>query len=99
MDKMLSAMCLALFLSTLPYAAGHSLRYARCPRVDAMEGFEIDKFLGSWYVIGVYSVINSCITLDYAQTSPGRLKISQGRQLAVVDAANVSHTSNYAGEA
>jgi len=80
-------------------ALGHTLAFRRCPSVRGVQDFDVEKFAGKWFVIEVYSVVNSCITLEYEPQEEGKVKISQGRQLTAVDALGVDHTTNYVGRA
>lgn len=88
-------------LLLLGWADCHSLGWGNCANIKGMASFDKTQYVGKWYINEVFSAINTCMTLTFEEKAgvDNELKMSQGRQLAVVDAVGVDHTSNYAGTA
>jgi len=50
---------------------GHVFKLGSCPRVEAVESFDYDKFLGPWYVIEKFDTSSSCMMYEFAKRGDG----------------------------
>ncbi|KAF2348293.1 Lipocalin/cytosolic fatty-acid binding domain, partial [Trinorchestia longiramus] len=96
-SKMVSVV--ALVLLALGISDAHKLGLGPCQDVTPMQGFDVSKFYGRWYINEVFEAVNTCMTLDFEEKTDNsnEIKASQGRQISPLDAINVKHTTNYAG--
>ncbi|XP_042890890.1 uncharacterized protein LOC122265578 [Penaeus japonicus] len=77
-------------------AWAHTLHLGRtCPEVTPFQNLSVDKILGEWYVIHMFSDIvdNTCLVWNMTRgTEPDTIVLKETRQLAVLDVFNVNHT-------
>jgi len=97
---MASYLALAIMLSTLAaLASGHSYHLGSCPVVEPMAGFDMNAFLGKWYVIQKTSTGSRCLTNNYTVDAdhPGHFNLEQVSQHPVLGLTNVDHLYRYTG--
>lgn len=56
---------------------GHVYNFGKCPTVQPQSKFEMDKFLGMWYVIEKTSTSSECVRYNFTKTDDGHLQIEQ----------------------
>lgn len=79
-------------------AAAHTMHLGKCPVVEPMPGFEMNKLLGVWYVIQKTSTGSSCITYNFTKTSePGTYELEQVSQHLVLGLTPLKHDYRYTG--
>ncbi|XP_014606191.1 PREDICTED: apolipoprotein D-like [Polistes canadensis] len=84
--------CLAL-------AKAHSYHMGSCPIVEPMHGFQMNRFLGIWYVIQKTSTASKCITYNYTRgEEPGEYLITQESDHPVLGLTPLKHEYHYTGE-
>jgi lipocalin len=63
-----------------------------------MDNFDMNKFLGRWYVIQKFSTASSCWTYDFIRNSTdGSLKIVQSRDHVILDTIGFDNNYRYTG--
>lgn len=78
---------------------GHSVKNGACPtEVEVQHNFDLDKFLGVWYVIQKTSTSSSCMKLNITRTQDGVIKIYEFSRTFPLQMIRVDHTTIYAGE-
>ncbi|XP_015593139.1 apolipoprotein D isoform X2 [Cephus cinctus] len=78
---------------------GHSYHLGACPVVEPMQGFQMNKFLGVWYVIQKTSTASKCITYNYTRgEEPGEYVITQDSDHPVIGLTPLKHEYHYTGE-
>jgi len=85
-----------LLFTWLTCAQCHTYYLGSCPTVEPMTGFDMDKFLGRWYVIQKFSTASSCWTYDFVKEN-GTLKIVQGRDHVLLDTIGYDNNYRYTG--
>lgn len=50
MSPLIKLSCLLVFVNCAYGASFHKFHSGECPQIDSMPGFNIDKFLGTWFV-------------------------------------------------
>lgn len=84
--------CLAL-------ARSHSYHMGGCPIVEPIQGFQMNRFLGIWYVIQKTSTASKCITYNYTRgDEPGEYLITQDSDHPVLGLTPLKHEYHYTGE-
>ncbi|XP_068086586.1 apolipoprotein D [Anabrus simplex] len=77
-------------LAALHTVAGHSYHKGQCRSVQPMHEFDMDKFLGRWYVLQKTSTKVRCLVNEF---SPGRLQ-----QTMIFGIPGVNNVVRYQGE-
>lgn len=85
-----------LLVAWLTCVQCHTYYLGSCPTVEPLAGFDLDKFLGRWYVIQKFSTASSCWTYDFIKEN-GTLKIVQGRDHVLLDTVGYDNNYRYTG--
>ncbi|XP_020287259.1 apolipoprotein D-like [Pseudomyrmex gracilis] len=84
--------CLAL-------AQAHTYHMGACPIVEPMQGFQMNRFLGLWYVVQKTSTGSKCITYNYTRgEEPGEYVITQDSDHLILGLTPLKHEYHYTGE-
>jgi len=75
---------------------GHTMGLGSCPRVEPLKDFDMDKFMGEWYVIEKFSTASSCMKYNFTKED-GKLRLVQTRQHFILDTIGVDHVYTYTG--
>lgn len=90
--------CLVL-AACFAYAQAHTYHMGTCPIVEPMQGFQINRFLGLWYVIQKTSTGSKCITYNYTRgEEPGEYVITQDSDHLILGLTPLKHEYHYTGE-
>jgi len=89
-------LCLFVVVA-IPSALCHTMGLGSCPVMDPMPNFDINKFMGQWYVIEKFSTASSCMTYNFSRGDDGKLRIAQSRQHFLLDSIGVDHKYLYTG--
>ncbi|XP_012141143.2 apolipoprotein D isoform X2 [Megachile rotundata] len=97
--------CLIFLAGCFVFAKAHTYHMGGCPIVEPMQGFQMSRFLGVWYVIQKTSTASKCITYNYTRgEEPGEYVITQDSDHPMLGVAgSASHVvfltdyDNYAG--
>lgn len=93
----LLAICAIVCGLAMP-SAGHTYKTGECPTVEPMSGFEMQKFLGVWYVIQKTGTASTCVIYNITKSDePGEYAIEQLSQKAALSIAPISHEYSYTG--
>ncbi|OXA45521.1 apolipoprotein D [Folsomia candida] len=85
-------------VSTLfAFSDAHTMGLGSCPRVEPLKDFNMDKFLGEWYVIQKFATSSSCMKYNFTQGTDGKLRLVQTRQHFLLDTIGVDHIYTYTG--
>jgi len=77
---------------------GHTYYLGACPQVEPMDNFDMNKFLGRWYVIQKFSAASSCWTYDFIRNATdGSLRVVQSRDHVVLDTIGLDNNYRYVG--
>ncbi|XP_033212924.1 apolipoprotein D-like isoform X1 [Belonocnema kinseyi] len=77
----------------------HSYHLGVCPVVEPIQGFQMSRFLGVWYVIQKTSTASKCITYNYTRgEEPGEYVITQDSDVPVLGLTPLKHEYHYTGE-
>ncbi|KAI4493147.1 hypothetical protein M0802_009564 [Mischocyttarus mexicanus] len=91
-------LCIAL-AGCLSLVKAHSYHMGSCPLVEPMYGFQMNRFLGIWYVIQKTSTASKCITYNYTRgEEPGEYLITQDSDHPVLGLTPLKHEYHYTGE-
>ncbi|XP_011503496.1 PREDICTED: apolipoprotein D-like [Ceratosolen solmsi marchali] len=83
--------CIALAMT-------HSYHLGTCPIVEPMSGFQMNKFLGEWYVIQKTSTASKCISYNYTRgEEPGEYIITQDSDIPILGLTSLKHEYHYTG--
>ncbi|XP_011637689.1 apolipoprotein D-like [Pogonomyrmex barbatus] len=90
--------CLVL-AGCLAFAQAHTYHMGPCPIVEPMQGFQMSKFLGLWYVIQKTSTGSKCITYNYTRgEEPGEYVITQDSDHLILGLTPLKHEYHYTGQ-
>lgn len=96
---MKSLIVFALLASLLTITNGHSYHMGACPIVEPLQGFQMSRFLGYWYVIQKTSTASKCIGYNYTRgEEPGEYLIIQDSNHPVLGLTPLKHEYHYTGE-
>ncbi|PSN46512.1 hypothetical protein C0J52_09036 [Blattella germanica] len=88
----------ATVLATLSTVSGHSYHMGNCPSVDSQESFDMNRFLGKWYVIQKTSTGSKCLTNIYEKTNEtGKYIIRQASEHLLLGLTSLNHEYTYEG--
>lgn len=77
----------------------HTYHMGMCPIVEPMQGFQMNKFLGVWYVIRKTSTASKCITYNYTRgEEPGEYVITQDSDHPILGLTPLKHEYHYTGD-
>ncbi|XP_066594575.1 apolipoprotein D-like [Prorops nasuta] len=80
-------------------ANAHSYHLGACPIIEPLQGFQMSRFLGVWYVIQKTSTASKCITYNYTRgEEPGEYTITQDSDHPVLGLTPLKHEYHYTGE-
>ncbi|CAL1674436.1 unnamed protein product [Lasius platythorax] len=83
----------------LAFAQAHTYHMGACPVVEPMQGFQMNRFLGLWYVIQKTSTGSKCITYNYTRgEEPGEYVITQDSDHLILGLTPLKHEYHYTGE-
>ncbi|CAL7939111.1 unnamed protein product [Xylocopa violacea] len=90
---------LAFLLGCIAFARSHTYHMGVCPIVEPMQGFQMNKFLGIWYVIQKTATASKCITYNYTRgEEPGEYIITQDSDHPILGLTPLKHEYHYIGE-
>ncbi|XP_053985808.1 apolipoprotein D-like [Hylaeus anthracinus] len=90
---------LLLLVGCVVFAKAHTYHMGACPIVEPMQGFQMNRFLGIWYVIQKTSTASKCITYNYTRgEEPGEYVITQDSDHPVLGLTPLKHEYHYTGE-
>ncbi|XP_046405552.1 apolipoprotein D-like [Ischnura elegans] len=93
--KMISVVVLFAVLHT---AWSHTYHLGSCPQIEAMPNFQMNKFLGKWYVIQKTSTASKCIYYNFTTgEEPGEYRVIQASEHFLLGLTNVDHAYVYTG--
>jgi len=78
-------------------ATAHTMGLGSCPKVEPLKDFNMEKFMGEWYVIQKFATSSSCMKYNFTQGSDGKMRLIQTRQHFILDTIGVDHTYTYTG--
>lgn len=94
----MSLKVLSFLLAFVAGTYGHTYHLGACPVVEPMQGFEMNKMLGVWYVIQKTSTASHCITYNFTKTDePGRYELEQLSQHFILGLTPLKHDYRYKG--
>jgi len=97
-SALMLAVVLAAFASVvLPGTDAHTMGLGNCPRVQWVRDFDVDKFLGEWYVIQKFATQSSCMKYNFTRGADNKLRVVQTKQHFVLDKIGVDHIYTYTG--
>ncbi|XP_043289402.1 apolipoprotein D-like [Venturia canescens] len=97
-NMIFSVFC-GILAGCLAFANAHSYHMGACPIVEPMQGFQMSRFLGSWYVIQKTSTASKCVSYNYTRgEEPGEFLISQVSNHPILGLTPVDHEYHYTGE-
>lgn len=92
------AIC-ALVCGLVTLSNGHTYKTGECPTVEPMSGFNMQQFLGVWYVIQKTSTASNCVIYNITKTDePGEYAIEQVSQKAPLSITPIKHEYSYTGK-
>lgn len=79
---------------------GHTYHLGDCPNVEPAPNFDINKFLGKWYVIQKTSTGSACLVNNYNADPehPGKFKIEQVSEHLILGLTSYDHKYHYTGD-
>ncbi|XP_017754274.1 PREDICTED: apolipoprotein D-like [Eufriesea mexicana] len=90
---------LIFLLGCFVLSRAHTYHMGGCPLVEPMQGFQMSKFLGVWYVIQKTSTASKCITYNYTRgEEPGEYIIAQDSDHPILGLTPLKHEYHYIGE-
>ncbi|XP_015794744.1 apolipoprotein D [Tetranychus urticae] len=66
-----------ILLTLLSSSYGHILRMGDCPDVEVMRNFDMDKFLGKWFVLQKFRTMSNCMAEEITKDENGDYHISE----------------------
>ncbi|KAK6636439.1 hypothetical protein RUM43_010100 [Polyplax serrata] len=95
---MIGAVSILLVMAVQAY--GHTYHLGDCPAVKPMENFDINRFLGKWYVIQKTATGSSCLVNNYTEDkeNPGHYKIEQVSDHLILGLTSLDHKYHYTGD-
>lgn len=92
------AIC-AIVCGLVTLAAGHTYKTGECPPVEPMSDFDMQKFLGVWYVIQKTGTASTCVIYNITKgEDPGEYAIEQLSQRAPLSIGPFKHEYSYTGK-
>ncbi|XP_065345000.1 apolipoprotein D-like [Cloeon dipterum] len=89
---------IALVVSVLGLVHGHTYHLGvTCPNVEPMPNFNLEKFLGLWYVIQKSSTASNCLVNNYTRTADGDIRLEQNSEHFLLGLGDVDHVYRYTG--
>ncbi|CAL4087575.1 unnamed protein product [Meganyctiphanes norvegica] len=87
-------------LSCISVTWSHTLHWGRtCPDVPPVPNLDLNRILGSWYVLYKSDTDNSCMKWDLTNTShPDHLLLKETRQLSFLETFGIDHTQTIDAE-
>ena len=71
MFKKLSASAILFYCLSIALlwtlANGHVFRLGQCPEVEPMADFEVDRFLGEWFIIQKFRSASDCVRENFTK--------------------------------
>ncbi len=64
MYLLISSFC---FIISLSLGTCHVFRLGECPEVEPMANFEMDKFLGEWFIIQKFRSASDCVRENFTK--------------------------------
>jgi len=85
-------------VSMIHHTTAHTMGLGSCPRVQPLSTFDMNKFMGEWYVIEKFATASSCMKYNFTKSdSDGKMRLVQTRQHFVLDTIGVDHLYTYTG--
>ncbi|CAK9800566.1 Apolipoprotein D [Anthophora quadrimaculata] len=90
---------ISLLAGCFVLATSHTYHLGDCPLVEPIQGFQMNKFLGVWYVIQKTSTASKCITYNYTRgEEPGEYILTQDSNHPIIGLTPLKHEYHYTGE-
>ncbi|XP_023716673.1 apolipoprotein D [Cryptotermes secundus] len=90
---------LTTVLAALTTVSGHSYHLGNCPNVESQQNFDMEKFLGKWYVVQKTSTGSKCLTETYVKSNEtGKYVIRQVSEHLILGLTSLNHEYTYEGE-
>ncbi|XP_059618903.1 apolipoprotein D-like isoform X1 [Phlebotomus argentipes] len=87
-----------LLASCLVICHGHTYHSGQCPNVEPQPDFQMNQFLGIWYVIQKTSTASTCIIYNVTRgEEPGEYRIEQTSQHFALGLTRLRHEYSYTG--
>jgi len=96
LTQLILSMMAVLMLHIAP-SSSHTMGLGSCPRVSPIKDFDMDKFMGEWYVIQKFATSSSCMKYNFTRGSDEKLRLIQTKQHFVLDKIGVDHIYTYTG--
>lgn len=91
------AIC-AIVCGLVTLSHGHTYKTGECPTVEPMSGFNMQQFLGVWYVIQKTGTASNCVIYNITKgEEPGEYAIEQVSQKAPLSITPIKHEYSYTG--
>ncbi|XP_044739219.1 apolipoprotein D-like [Chrysoperla carnea] len=82
----------------IQFSYGHSYKFGSCPTIKPVPNFEIEKFLGTWYIPRKTATGSHCLVYNFNRTDdPNEFLVDQYSQHFVLGHTPVSHLYQYEG--
>jgi len=97
MQEKLLVIAVAFVALYMTETNAHTMGLGSCPRVEPLKDFNMEKFLGEWFVIQKFATSSSCMKYNFTQGDDGKLRLVQTRQHFILDTIGVDHIYTYTG--
>ncbi|XP_055529392.1 apolipoprotein D-like isoform X1 [Wyeomyia smithii] len=88
----------AVLWGSIGLSLAHTYKTGECPTVEPMSGFNMQQFLGVWYVIQKTGTASTCVLYNITKSDePGEYNIEQVSQKAPLSVAPIKHEYSYTG--
>ncbi|CAG7786991.1 unnamed protein product [Allacma fusca] len=86
-------------VSLLLFTTGqcHTMGLGGCPRVSPIKGFDMERFMGEWFVIQKFATSSSCMKYNFTKGADDKLRLVQTKQHFMLDKVGIDHIYTYTG--
>ncbi|XP_046610640.1 apolipoprotein D-like [Neodiprion virginianus] len=92
-------LCVAVLAALFGVGYSHSYHLGSCPVVEPVYRFDMNRYLGLWYVIQKTSTASKCITYNYTRgDEPGEYVLTQDSDHPILGLTPLKHEYHYTGE-
>ncbi|XP_076231427.1 apolipoprotein D [Calliopsis andreniformis] len=96
---MRTLLSLLLLVGCFVFIKAHTYHMGGCPIVEPMHNFQMNRFLGVWYVIQKTTTASKCITYNYTRgEEPGEFILTQDSDHPILGLTPLKHEYHYTGE-
>ncbi|CAL4150797.1 unnamed protein product, partial [Meganyctiphanes norvegica] len=75
----------------------HSIDMGSCPRIPPQPDFDLQRFMGTWYVIEVFGRQSKCFTLTFNQVTDQTLTVTEAKEFYLIDKLNMDYAHTNTG--